>query len=767
MQKRSIAITIFLFLSLVIITIITSFSYIAYQNSPLTLENEAKEQLVSLTKFRKKQIEDYLESHYFNINLVAKLPDTYSMYKELETYYSENYFMKDTLEKLYNKYDYKLDRLIRRLGYSNFFIIDNKNGRILYNLNKDGLIGTELKYEGITKNIFSTWKKVLKKRKIHLTDFYLSKLSTSKYALYVASPVVSPMGDNMATVIVEVPYYYLKNLMGDYSGLKNTGESILLNADTLLRNDLRFLESSAFVNKLKTKDILHVLGNQKEIKEAIDYRGKEVLSVGRKIEIPGPEWFLITKIDKEEILGPQIILKEKLIIISILMILIFSIITLLMARYYMKPVIEVKDRLMALKAGILPSKPVERKTNDEVGIIADAANKLVSNLIRVDNFASELVKGNLEVQYQQVDENDLLSDSLINLKNYLVKNRQEEEKRREEDRQHNWASEGIAKFASILRQNNNDIVVLSYDIIINMVEYLKANQGAIFLLKDDKDDPHLELLGAYAYDRRKFLKKQIKIGEGYVGTCFQEKEKILLTEIPEEYMEITSGLGKSNPKCILLIPLKFKEEVEGVIELASFSVFKPYQVEFVEKIAESIANTLINVRNQLRTERLLEESRKQGEKLQQQEEELRQNLEEMQATQEESAKIQNRNKHIIKAINKGMLMAEYDFFGKILSMNDAYLNLLNLEKLHLANHKHKDNLTFLDKYTHEGGYDHFWDDLSKGKVIPIVSKLDILQGTMKKTFIFKEIYIPVRKDGYKLDTVVKLAVDVTDMFGFG
>lgn len=222
------------------------------------------------------------------------------------------------------------------------------------------------------------------------------------------------------------------------------------------------------------------------------------------------------------------------------------------------------------------------------------------------------------------------------MRNRLHENREAQHKREEEDKQRNWTSEGLAKFGDILRTDrDSNLEDRAYQIISHLVNYLDANQGGLFIKEEDENQKrYFKLLAAYAYNRKKYLDKKILLGEGLVGATAQEKKITYLTDIPDNYVNITSGLGHANPKSLLIVPLKIEEEVFGVVELASFNTFAPYQIAFVEKVGENIASTISNLQMANRTEKLLAQSQQQAEELAAQEEELRQNMEEMQATQE-------------------------------------------------------------------------------------------------------------------------------------
>ncbi|MEN8122021.1 MAG: bacteriohemerythrin [Bacteroidota bacterium] len=289
-----------------------------------------------------------------------------------------------------------------------------------------------------------------------------------------------------------------------------------------------------------------------------------------------------------------------------------------------------------LSRGELPGH-IPVLNNDEIGNMAIALNALVDGLRKTSAFALEMGKENFISKYKPLSDKDVLGNALLDMRKNLQVTKEEEEKRKVEDQERRWTTEGLAQFGEILRRHTENINLLSKDIIGSLIKYLNANQGGIFILNDiDENDIHLELIAAYAYNREKFINKRINLGEGLVGGVAIEKYTIYMTDLPEEYIEIESGLGDANPKSLLLVPLKLEDEMLGVIEIASFNELKPYEIQLVERIGESIASTLSTSKINTRTAELLEQSRISEQEMQEQEEEMRQNMEGIISSQEDA-----------------------------------------------------------------------------------------------------------------------------------
>lgn len=242
------------------------------------------------------------------------------------------------------------------------------------------------------------------------------------------------------------------------------------------------------------------------------------------------------------------------------------------------------------------------------------------------DFAKRIGQGDYTSPFEPSEE-DTLGQSLLLMRDNLVLNTRKEAEQ-------SWIAAGKDQISNILRIHNK-IDILAYETLVSLIKYINAIQGAFYLF--DEERKVLTNIATYAYNRKKFITQEFKIGQGLIGQCAYEMDLIYRTEIPDDYVTITSGiLGDKRPKSILIVPLVSDEKLQGVIEFASLNDELPnLTLHFMKELGEIIARTIFNLRVNEKTERLLEESRQMTVELQENEEELRQSAEEMRATQEE------------------------------------------------------------------------------------------------------------------------------------
>ncbi len=376
---------------------------------------------------------------------------------------------------------------------------------------------------------------------------------------------------------------------------------------------------------------------------------------------------------------------------------------------------------------------------------------------KVYQFTEQLRKGSFFDEEINLS-NDSLSKSLINLRNELQEKEKDEKKRKEEEYQRHWITEGLADFGAVLRENDNDLESMSYAVVSELAKYLEAQIVGIFIINDsDAETKFIEQTGAFAYERKKFADKKLDWGEGLVGGCILEKKTVFIKDVTEGYVTITSGLGRANPRCVLIVPLIFNEEVFGAIEVASLKVLQEYEVEFVEKLGESIASTISSLKINMRTAILLKDSQKGQDIMKRQEAEMRNSMKELRQTQKEAAKQSEEFISFTNSVNHTMIRAEYSIDGILLYANTKFLHKLGyssnkeIEGQHISMFiNDKDREWFDDLWNRlKSGGEHFEGDMKH------VSKTGSDLWTMAT-------YVSVRDQDGKPSKILFLGIDMTE-----
>jgi len=241
--------------------------------------------------------------------------------------------------------------------------------------------------------------------------------------------------------------------------------------------------------------------------------------------------------------------------------------------------------------------------------------------------AKRISTGDLTGQVETLGPDDKLGNALIMIEGYLRSNKKKET-------QQFWITEGKDMISRILRTYTN-INELALHILRTLSSYIDAIQGAFYVY--DSERKILVNTALFAYNRRRFISQEFRLGEGLVGECAYEMDFIYRTEIPDDYVTITSGiLGDKKPSGIVLIPLISDDTLQGVMEFAFLQEKVPkLTIQFLLELGEIIGRTLLNLQLSRKTEILLEESRKMTEELRLNEQKLQENAAIMSSTQEE------------------------------------------------------------------------------------------------------------------------------------
>src|SRR5256884_1233638 len=247
--------------------------------------------------------------------------------------------------------------------------------------------------------------------------------------------------------------------------------------------------------------------------------------------------------------------------------------------------------------------------------LTDNVNQLAANLTTqvrsIAEVSTAVTKGDLtrsisvEVQGELAALKDNINEMILNLKETTRKNTEQD-----------WLKTNVARFTRMV-QGQRDLLAVSKLVLSELAPLVEAQQGIFYIMTEQQDqEPKLKLLASYAFKERRHLSTEYKLGEGLVGQCALEQERILLTDVPPDYIKITSGLGEAKPLSIVVLPVLFEGQIKAVVELASFHRFSDIHLAFLDQLTESIGIVLNTITATMRTEELLKQSQALAEELQ-------------------------------------------------------------------------------------------------------------------------------------------------------
>ena len=254
--------------------------------------------------------------------------------------------------------------------------------------------------------------------------------------------------------------------------------------------------------------------------------------------------------------------------------------------------------------------------------LTDNVNRLSATLTTqvraIADVATAVTEGDLtrSIGVEASGEVAVLKDKI----NEMIRNlRETTQKTKEQD----WLKTNLARFARML-QGQRDLQTVTRMIMSELAPLVNADHGGFFIMTPgDGAEPHLSFQAGYAYKPRRGVATEYALGEGLVGQCAVDRRRILLANVPPNYVKISSGLGEATPFNILILPVLFEGDVRAVIELASFQSFSEIHQDFLDQLMDSIGVVLNNIQATSRTEGLLQQSQTLANELQSQQDQLR------------------------------------------------------------------------------------------------------------------------------------------------
>jgi hypothetical protein len=284
--------------------------------------------------------------------------------------------------------------------------------------------------------------------------------------------------------------------------------------------------------------------------------------------------------------------------------------------------------------------------------LTNNVNQLAANLTTqvraIAEVATAVTKGDLtrsiavETQGELAALKDNINEMILNLRETTRRNTEQD-----------WLKTNVARFTGIL-QGQRDLLTVARMVLSDLAPLVDAQHGVFFMNEATGGEPLLKLIASYAYKDRRGLSHQFRAGEGLVGQCALEKERIRISDVPPEYIRISSGLGEARPSDIVVLPVLFEGEVKAVIELASFKHFSDVHIGFLEQLTANMGIVLNTIQATMRTEELLKQSQALAEELQSQQKELTEGnrrLEEQARTLQKSEELLRKQQEDLQGAN--------------------------------------------------------------------------------------------------------------------
>ena len=479
------------------------------------------------------------------------------------------------------------DNYIRLEGYTNLFVL-SADGVLLYAVKPVPYIGEIFKTASAPDiGLTDLFAKVTASRSYGFVDFRLYPASDGNPYALIGQPLLDQQGKVELVIALQMPINAINNIMKERTGMGKTGETYLVGPEGLMRSDSYLSPEShsviaSFTNpeqgQIDTIASREALAGKISNSTSLDYRGIEVLSAHAPIHIAGTtRWALISEIDKKEAfasLTPIYIMA--LIIIAVI------IVSILLSLYFVVKIIRPLKRLESgaqrIGAGDLAHR-IEVTSSDELGNVTQSFNAMAIDLESVKNEAE----------------------------------------------QEAWLKQGAAELDNMLR-GDLSLEKICTDVLTFMAGYLKEQVGLIYV-HDGKGG--YQYMAGYAFEPADGFQDRFVPGEGLTGQAAVERKILTLTDIPADYLFVTSSLGRTAPRHLSIIPFVFDDKVEAVMELGCLNPLTQLQTSFIKQTADSIAIIIAAARSRQELNKALVKTTQQAEELKGQQEELQSANEEM------------------------------------------------------------------------------------------------------------------------------------------
>ncbi|WNJ73099.1 response regulator [Vibrio vulnificus] len=546
------------------------------------------QELLAIQTLRSASIDTFFEKRLLDIGTLAGTDELRDFATGLTTGVSVNYSIEEVEDSVISSFTSAYD-------YNDFFVLSPDKGKILYALHdKSRINANSLSYENTDPSLAKVWAKTVAKSTTYFTDFAKSKAAQGQYVAYFSAPILDHDGNLIAIAAMQVSPQLVTKIVDSRVGMGETGESYLLGLDATsnqftLRSDIVTMGNGRYVVGFRLGYDLDYWTDARSAGDTggqgtyIDSAGRPVLVTFNRIQVPGYDWYLISKINQDEVTTPITRIYQALTIITAM---IFVLICFVAIKF---------------------------------------SNSVTSPLLASMDFAQHIAKGKLDssLTIDRKDELGELGSSLNNMASQL--------------RDLDWLKSGKETLDNELR-GDIELSELSNRFIRFFTRHLNAQLGAFYLFENGQ----LELNASYAFSDRAGNFNRIQIGEGMVGQASLEQQVIAFNHVTDEAPVYNFAAGDCVPTHFLAIPLCVDKQLIGTVLLGAFHEFSPIQRRFINEVVGNLAIVFNATKARLVIKSLLEETQQQkahlskaNEDLEAQTQALRVSEEELQAQQEE------------------------------------------------------------------------------------------------------------------------------------
>lgn len=526
-------------------------------------------------------------------------------------------------------------RLVARYGFHDLMLIHG-GGEVFYTVQQHSEYETNV-LDGpyADSHLAGLVRQVLETQRFGISDFEPYAVHGREPFIFLARPLVFD-GTAELVAVVALDGHAMDPIMNETAGMGETGETYLVGEDQLMRSDSRLdpvtrsLEN-AFADprrsRVETASVQAALAGDSGVMAGHNYLNREVLSAYTPIQVGGARWALIAEKGREEALGAVDTLEWLLGVIAVV---IGSLVLFLVNRFtggLVRPLAQVSGHLQSLARGQPLAETVVYRRDDEIGEIVRSATVLREAVEATIGQAQAIADGNYDSEVELLSEGDRLGQALramtTELRAVTAKNARED-----------WFKTGQTQLNERM-SGDLSLVALGENVVNFLAPYLDAQVGAFYLLEETEGAVRLKLTASHAYSFRPNASNEFRPGEGLVGQAALEGKAFVITDAPDDYLPIRSGLGETHARAVMVLPFFYEGDLKGVMELGCLKGFNPTQLDFMQQVAPLIGVAVNTGQSRIQTQRFLEQSQHQAQALRERSEQMEAQQGELQQVNEE------------------------------------------------------------------------------------------------------------------------------------